>query len=83
MSEYRESSQVAGTKDSIPGMSSLSPNAPIEPTHSLSTGMELVHDRSKEEANSQDDDEYGHQFVMKRLKRDLPLPGRWTLLVML
>jgi hypothetical protein len=86
--EYRDQAQVAGTSRinmrSTSRTSNNLPNeAPIEPGHSLSTGLQLVHDQSKEESHSDMDDEYGHQFVMKRLKRNLPLPGRWTLFIML
>jgi hypothetical protein len=85
--EYREPQQ-AGTSRinmrSTSGTSTQPPHeAPIEPGHSLSTGLQLVHDQSKEDGHSEVDDEYGHQFVMKRLKRNLPLPGRRTLFIML
>jgi hypothetical protein len=55
----------------------------------MATGMQMVshqveEDRHRDEAGVKDnDDEYGHLFVMKRLRRDMPLPGRWTLFVML
>jgi hypothetical protein len=68
---------------------SIPRNAPIEPGHSMATGMQMVshqveEDRHRDEAGVKDnDDEYGHLFVMKRLRRDMPLPGRWTLFVML
>jgi hypothetical protein len=85
--EYRDQSQPAGTSRinmrSTSRTSNLPHEAPIEPGHSLSTGLQLVHDQSKEDGHSDMDDEYGHQFVMKRLKRNLPLPGRWTLFIML
>jgi len=86
--EYRDQPQVAGTSPINMRPTSRTSNhlpheAPIEPGHSLSTGLQLVHDQSKEEGDSDMDDEYGHQFVMKRLKRNLPLPGRWNLLIML
>jgi hypothetical protein len=86
--EYRESTQAQQVGHSGSNMTrpmsrtshhSIPRNAPIEPGHSLSTGVQLVHDQEKPE----EDDEYGHQFVMKRLKRDIPLPGRWTLMIML
>jgi hypothetical protein len=85
--EYRDQSQPAGTSRinmrPTSRTSDLPHEAPIEPGHSLSTGLQLVHDQAKEEKDSELDDEYGHQFVMKRLKRNLPLPGRWTLFIML
>ena len=86
--EYGDQTQAAGTSRinmRSPSRTSnqLPHDAPIEPGHSLSTGLQLVHDQSKEEKDSELDDEYGHQFVMKRLKRNLPLPGRWTLFIML
>jgi hypothetical protein len=60
-------------------------DAPIEPGHSMSTGMQLVTDQvEKAHHHGQGvEDDYGHLFVMKRLKRDIPLPGRWTLFIML
>jgi len=57
--------------------------APIEPGHSLAPGMELVPGQVEKDHRGDADDDYGHQFVMKRLKRDMPLPGRWTLVIML
>jgi hypothetical protein len=60
----------------------LPTNAPIEPGHSLSTGMEMVAGQVEEDHKDSDDD-YGHQFVLKRLRKDLPLPGRWTMMGML
>jgi hypothetical protein len=57
--------------------------APIEPGHSLAPGMELVAEQVEKDHRGDADDDYGHQFVMKRLKRDMPLPGRWTLVIML
>ena len=86
--EYRDQPKAAHTSPiNMPSASRTSNHlphdAPIEPGHSLSTGLQLVQDQSKEDGHSDVDDEYGHQFVMKRLKRNLPLPGRWTLLVML
>jgi len=81
--EYREPNQLPqdGMTGTIPPLTnhSVPQNAPIEPGHSLATGAQLVHDQEKSEA----DDDYGHQFVLKRLRRDLPLPGRWTLIIML
>jgi hypothetical protein len=85
--EYRDQPQQAGTSRikmrPTSRTSNLPREAPIEHGHSLSTGLQLVHDQSKEDGHSEVDDEYGHQFVMKRLKRNLPLPGRWTLFIML
>jgi hypothetical protein len=85
--EYHDQPQAAGTSRinmrPTSRTSNLPNDAPIEPGHSLATGLQLVHDQSKEDGHSDVDDEYGHQFVMKRLKRNLPLPGRWTLFIML
>jgi len=86
--EYHDQPQAAGTsrigmRPTSRTSNHLPHEAPIEPGHSLSAGLQLVHDQSKEEGDSDIDDEYGHQFVMKRLKRNLPLPGRWTLFIML
>jgi hypothetical protein len=73
--EYRDQPQSANTSRINMRSTSRTSNhlpheAPIEPGHSLSTGLQLVHDQSKEESHSELDDEYGHQFVMKRLKRN-------------
>ena len=91
--DYREDNQLT-TPPSGQNMSksisrtfsnqSLPRNAPIEPVHSMATGMQMVNDQVERDRQSGgDDDEYGHLFALKRLRRDMPLPGRWTLLVML
>jgi len=50
----------------------------------MATGLQMIDDQVEQDRHGgEDDDEYGHLFVMKRLRRDMPLPGRWTLLVML
>lgn len=91
--DYRENNQLTTTpsrQNMSKSMSrtfsdqSLPRNAPIEPGHSMATGMQMVNDQVEQDRHGEEnDDEYGHLFVMKRLRRNMPLPGRWTLLVML
>lgn len=76
-------SRVSASGRSIPS------TAPIEAGHSFGTGLQLVTSQLREDhqggekQEGEGEDEYGRLYMLKRLRRDVPLPGRWTLFIML